>query len=404
MRNKAQAWMPNCGQRAWHLTVKEELVVRKKTIITCLVAVVAVIALCLALIVGLVAYLAMLPRQRYDDADAAATLELGTQLMQDWLDENKPGTALTSSNNVLFQYPSGPSYLTDYVEGTYLDDGVDYRFALNVINRDVYLEDADNSLDGAIASYLIETLGLPANTEVEAPRAELLVPFLVEGSTREAPTEYLHFDYLLPAGVSDAGAWLRDPSSRCKVACNCYVRPDDAVDLTVFTFDELLAIRDRAGLSYESLGLRNINTSIDALYDHYYLEHFSWGDAGPFHVRYRDHYLEQELGYRGEVKEVGSAVIDFDHDVVIVENDDSYVVYFRNDSVNHDCWIYADQDSSVTSHDWDWVVATEARQHLIWKDRGKFGWCLCTEDGLAFDFIEKGELQPNYGKTTNDLP
>lgn len=378
--------------------------VRKKTIITCLVAVLVVILLCLALILGLVVYLAFMPRQRYDDADAAATLEEGTQLMQDWLDENKPGTAITSSDNVLFVYPSGPSYLTDYVEGTYLDDGAEYRFALNVVSNDVYLEDTDSSLDGAIASYLVEALGLPTDTEVEAPRAELLVPFLVEGSSREAPTEYLHFGYLLPAGVNDVDAWLRDPSSRCKVACNCYVRPGDNVNLTAFTFEELIAIRDRAGLSYESLGLRNASTSIDALYDHYYLEHFSWGDAAPFRVRYRDSYLEQEIGYKGEIKEVGSAVVDFDHDIVIVENDDSYVVYFRNDSVNHHCWIYADQASPVTSHDWNWVAATEAGQHLIWKDRGTFGSCLCAEDGLAFDFTEKGELQPYYGKSTIDLP
>lgn len=358
---------------------------KRKTLLTCLLVAVGLVVVTLILVAGLVLYIVSMPRQRYSDEDAAATLAAGTELMQSWLDEHESGARITSSTNHLKEYPSGPSYLTDLVDGTYEAEGATHLFTIDVTNGTVYLEDVDGLLMEALPPYLAEVLDLPEGTEFSDVNVSLLLPCTIYGSHTRSRGNTLPFYGMLPAGVDDAAAWLRNPGARCDVAFNASAYLKD-VDVSDYTFLRMLKLRDEAGISYEGLRLWTESETLDLLYNHYFYEHFTWGNTGPFRVWYRDSYLEQELERDFITRKIGSSNIDLARDLKVSGTDDQIILHLRSEANIFPYNLYVDAGSPLLERDWLWTGTDGYERELTWADKGEDGWTLCDEDGLRWTF------------------
>ena len=369
---------------------------KKRTILTCLGVVVLVMLVVLGLIVALALYLAFMPQQRYTDDDATATLAAGTERIETWLAQQESEATLIETENVIFSYPSGPSYLTDYVKGSVVLDGVGRSVVINTVDGAVYLDDIARSLDAALPAYLAQLLALPRYTEFVTVSGSLLVPFAVEGSTHEGPRDVLDLGPMLPVDVVDAGSWLQDPSRRCKVSIDLYAHPGDDFDLSALTFSQLNDIREREGLAFNSLYLTNEAQSLDAMHDHYFYEHYAEGQAGPFVVWYRDGYLEQELDRSGAITEVGSAHIDLDRDLTIGASGQDWVLRTSDEAGSFPFFLYAPSGSELLDRTYRWVQET-TEEDLMWKAREDGTFCLSTTEGIPFRFYGSGVLSASQG-------
>ena len=363
----------------------------KRSVLTCLGVAVAVALVVGGLIVALVLSIALAPRQRYTEEEANATCETGAVLMRTWLAEHEPEAVLGEADNVIFSYPSGPSYLTDYVRATYAIGGIGRGIVINVVSGDVYLEDSTASLDAALPAYVCRLLDLPRDTEFVTAHASLLVPFAVEGSTHTGPRDVLDLGPMLPADVTDVVSWLADASSRIGVSLDVYAHPGDGFDLESLSFPTLNQIREREGLTFDSLYLTNEAQMLDAMYDHYYYEHFSEGTSGPFVVWYRDEYREQELDGEGLIREVGNVRVDLVRDLRITATDGGWSIRTADRAEEFPFFLYAESGSDVTSCALRWEQK-DVEVALTWKAQEDGTSCLCTEDELPFRFYGSGEL------------
>lgn len=363
----------------------------KRSVLTCLGVAVAVALVVGGLVVALVLSIALAPRQRYTEEEANATCETGAALMRTWLAEHEPEAVLGEADNVIFSYPSGPSYLTDYVRATYAVGGIGRGIVINVVSGDVYLEDSTASLDAALPAYVCRLLDLPRDTEFVTAHASLLVPFAVEGSTHTGPRDVLDLGPMLPADVTDVVSWLADASSRIGVSLDVYAHPGDGFDLESLSFPTLNQIREREGLTFDSLYLTNEAQMLDAMYDHYYYEHYAQARMEPFLLWYRDAYREEELDRTGAQVEVGSAQVDPARDLAIVATAQGWRLSVRHGVPDFPYFLYVPSGSELLGHTYRWTQA-DVEQELTWEARKDGTFWLSTADGYPYRFYGSGTL------------
>ncbi len=85
--------------------------------------------------------------------------EVGSQIMNDYLDENIPDAALTSC--VCYEvYDGDYRYITDYVEGYFDVDDISYFYRANIKTGEVYTNYYDEEIGNLVGMAIAEELGI----------------------------------------------------------------------------------------------------------------------------------------------------------------------------------------------------------------------------------------------------
>ncbi len=116
---------------------------------------------------------------QYKDEEKEELEKQGEALMQTWLDAHLEDSKVLTAQADIYMYPSGPHYLTDFVAGTFTDDGNVRDYLINTKTNAVYLVSDAALLSEVCLDYAFEILGLEKFRDacrVSNPAAAMLLP------------------------------------------------------------------------------------------------------------------------------------------------------------------------------------------------------------------------------------
>lgn len=154
---------------------------------------------------------------QYEEAEAELVKEKGAELMEEWLSENLPDARLDKCTAyIAFSPVDGNKYLTDYVQGTYLRNGLSTWFNLNTVSGEVYFP-AEPALMGELSliaeEFLYETMGVSPENPVSGFKCAVVAPVAVSPESRTVPGVGV-LELGLPQGAEDLDTFVRNADVR----------------------------------------------------------------------------------------------------------------------------------------------------------------------------------------------
>jgi len=198
----------------------------------------------------------------YEQEDADKIAAQGSEMMQEWLDDNMPDAKLEECKaHIAWTRYDGNNYLTDYASGTISLDDEQKVFTIHTKTGAVYFEmDADTKqkFTEIAESYFyeaIETIGIVPESTAEGYVFEcsVMAPAEDGDSAREVPYMY-YYDFGLPAGTEDLEEFVRSPKSRLPIYVSV---PDmnvsDTTDLSIYDHAAMEALEAEYGVFIGSM-------------------------------------------------------------------------------------------------------------------------------------------------------
>ena len=215
-------------------------------------------------------------RQRYQDEDAEAVTQRGREIIQAWVEEKLPGAEILSVDCDVFQYPSGPSYLTGYVNGDLACGGDRREFTVNTQTGQVYFVSDMEEFAELARDYVYEAMSLEEPVSVREYEVALELPNAYEGKRRsDTLGETTLTSYVLPAeialllsdgteeGKDAVVSYIRAPENRD--ALNLRLRADvgDSMELRAYDLERIRSIEADYGLKISGFAFSNSNEEVN---------------------------------------------------------------------------------------------------------------------------------------------
>lgn len=283
---------------------------------------------------------------RYTDEEKKAVIQKGGSIIKEVLPE---GCELLTLEAYIETYPSGPSYLTDYVQGIYKEDGEIYNYLLNIENEKLYSSKYYDDAVVALNEYALEILDLDEDV---VTLSDLSFDFAFDSEVNDKhATFYLEY---LPIEVTDVSAYIRDPEREEVVRIHGPIYVTDGYDLSYLDMETFETFENDLGFKIYSVWINeacqqfkmNHFNEIEVIY-----ESRAWADKGDFkifgieYVRYETESSSQEMTY------------DLDKDYTITRKGDDYVVSLNNVpkefKLHPEFVIYAEEGSDILSANYE---------------------------------------------------
>ena len=299
--------------------------------------------------------------EHYEQEDADRITEKGNDLMRLWLDEHMPDAEITEcsafTQNIRY---SSHVYLTDYATGQICKDGEELVFTIDTVTGAVYFENDQSTkrkLNELAAAYLYETMGITLGGSDDYFECYVLAPFRDEDHELKAYQFDYGFDFGLPAGVEDLGAFVRDPASRPLLYVQATITLPDDADLYSYDLAAMAKLSEECGMLFGSIRLENgsqvfQNRIQDWVTKADFYEYGRWLERDGIYFYGRVSVREEERNdLTGELT-VSDRRFDPEQDLVFEETATGYRYYMPNEDWQEVFTIHVSEGGGILEHDY----------------------------------------------------
>ena len=358
---------------------------------------------------------------QYEEEDKENLAETGWVMMQDWLDENIRGSEVLSSEGCVDIIPSGPEYLTSFVEGTFSDGEETRDYLIDTASGAVYLLYDGEWFKEACEKLVLEILNLNGVSEdcrVSGFSAELMIPAgdgLYNGSEDLKDPVWLPGELVL--SVDKAGdnedlkildGFIRDTGRKEEIEVRGTILVPEKLSLESYDMEYWLKQRTDRGIYFNSFHLEDSLEEIATFSGQttYYSYRFREVKDPDIRIRMRDKYRVEKKEKDG-VKVLEAKESDFS-DLTFEKTAEGYLITFPDREHIFDFSIYADPGSRFLETEYHSHEDREAylspgskisgdryfEKDLYWKETDGNGFVLSNEDGTIKFFFGGEELIP----------
>ncbi len=315
----------------------------------------------------------------------------GIEAMDEWLQERYPEGRVIEAEPYIFMYPSGPSYLTDFVTGTIFDGERERGFSINVTDGNVTLEpdeDMWDSFSECAKEIYLESLDFDPDCEVSDFNANIIFDTVAQntGSGSWGDSDFIATG--LPGDIvvnnEDVEAFVRNPDRGYTINVNGRVRVDDNQKLSDYTRDDLLARAERWDLNYGDLHAGNTNETMSI--GRYERRDYDEWEGRKVWTRTMYRIEEKEDGvfktkiYEPDVKKLAS----------LIRTEKGYQIKCADDLQMLEFNLYVQGDDELLDHEYN-LVRQDMSRKVHWVERDD-GWTLENEDGGLVRFYATADL------------
>ena len=347
-------------------------------------------------------------RQRYEDADAEAITQRGRELMLAWIEGRLPGAEILSADCDVFQYPSGPSYLTGYVYGTLAYDGGRRDITVNTQTGQVYLA-ADMAAFAELARpFVYEAMALEEPLSVREYELALEVPNAYEGRSRSEtlgdatltismlPAEIA---LLLSDGTEDAKdaviSYIGDPENRDVLNLRLWADVSDSVELRSYDLERIQSIEADYGLRISSFAFSDSEEEVNGTSRLTEYRRWEWKELEDFRLRVLSE-LYSDIRDASKADRISRERDLFDSsDIRLEKTPDGYRFRYRQGGTEPQFYIYVKDGALPLSNRFSVEYADMENQyeaHWTYSDRAGL-WVLENDAGFPIYITQPTELK-----------
>ncbi|MCR5790102.1 MAG: hypothetical protein K6G83_09470 [Lachnospiraceae bacterium] len=203
---------------------------------------------------------------QYSEEDREDNNEMGQVVMEEWMEKYYPEGKIIDSEPYTFIYPSGPSYLTDFVNGTMYDGEREREFSVNTVTGDVTLEPDEKmweEFQECARELYLESMDFDKDCEIKDFSANVYYEVLSvsgrKGSWADSGFLAVGLPGELVAENGDVRAFVRDPERGCLLQVYGWITVPDTVDLSRYSKEDIEKRQEKYGLVYSGLEVFNNN-------------------------------------------------------------------------------------------------------------------------------------------------
>lgn len=347
-------------------------------------------------------------RQRYQDADAEAITQRGRGLMQDWIEGALPGAEILSADCDVFQYPSGPPFLTGYVNGTLACNGGGREFTVNTQTGQVYLA-ADMAAFAELARpFVYEAMALEEPLSVREYEFALEVPNAYEGRSRSEtlgdatltismlPAEIA---LLLSDGTEDAKdaviSYIGDPENRDVLNLRLWAEVGDSVELRSYDLERIQSIEAGYGLKISSFAFSDSEEEVNGSSRLTEYRRWEWVELEEFRLRVLGE-LYSDIRDTSKTDGISRERYLFDSsDIRLEKTPDGYRFRYRQGGAEPQFYVYAKDGAAPLSYRFSAEYADmENLYEVHWTYSERAGlWVLENDAGFPIYITQPTELK-----------
>ena len=327
----------------------------------------------------------------YEQEDADRITQKGTELMQDWLNNNMPGAELLECTaDSLMCRGDGNKYLTGYACGSIEDKEKVTEFAIDTDTGDVYFimdQDTQNALEREMASYLYECMGIVQEYDDDGFSCSIMAP-------SHNPEHFDSFNYGLPAGVKDLYEFVRNPDSRPPIHISkAQISIPDDTDISSCDFEAFEKLSEQCGSMIDGLTMVNNRQTVTfsngnaGFYEYGVLlegnEYVLWGAV---HVREE----KRDSATNGMI--LSEQTFTPELDLEFEETEKGFEFEFPHDGWGHGFRLYAKENSELIHHNYIYYYGNH-KSTISWKEQTQGFYAMVSENQTIVDFDLDGRLE-----------
>ena len=203
---------------------------------------------------------------QYSEEEKDDYNEMGQVVMEEWMENYYPEGRIIESEPYSFMYPSGPYYLTDFVNGTMFDGEKEREFSVNIATGDVTLEPDEEmweEFQECARELYLESMDFDKDCEIKDFSASVYYDVLSvsgkKGSWADSGFIAVGLPGELVAEKGDVQAFVRDPERGCLLQVYGWITVPDSVDLSRYSPEDIEKRQEKYGLVYSGLEVFNNN-------------------------------------------------------------------------------------------------------------------------------------------------
>ncbi len=355
---------------------------------------------------------------QYKPEEEAALRDRGQNMMQEWLDLNLPGEKVAEAEAYIDIFLGGPHKLTDFVNGTYSENGGQYRFLINTASGEIFTSKGMEEMQGPAWDYMLEKLELDPQevekrTEEEGALTGFAACLYIKSKTDGSAFEPLHDFYLesvLPVDVvyggpeeeltERIGRFLEDPKREHTISFRADLELPDETDISRFSPGGLMRMQDTDGIYYEWARIHN---KTQDLWHYGWMGHYcryGWVDLGDFRIWSELDYISDKRNPKAEAgfdrEEIHVDPADF---CPIIPTEDGYRIEYPEELTHNPAFrIVAKPDSEIMRYDYLHTSdGGKTTRDCHWQQRRDGDWDLVNFDWFALNFGYNMELKRRGG-------
>ena len=346
-------------------------------------------------------------RQRYKDEDAEAVTQRGREVIQAWIEEKLPGAEILTVDCDVFQYPSGPSYLTGYVNGDLAWGGDRREFTVNTQTGQVYFVSDMDEFAELARDFIYEAMSLEDPITVREYEVALELPNAYEGKSRsETLGDTTLTSYVLPAeiamllsdgteeGKDAVVSYIRAPENRD--ALNLRLRADvgDSIELREYDLERIRSIEEDYGLKISGFAFSNSDEEVNGSSRLTEYRLWEWADLEEFQLRVlRELYSDNRNA--SKAGKISREHYLFDSGDILLENKpEGYSFLYRKGGTEPQFYVYAKDGATLLSHGFyaeDEDMENQIELHWAYSDSAGL-WVLENDLGFPIYITQPTEL------------
>ena len=358
-----------------------------------------------ALLLSVLLLCAGCERQRYREEEAAELTARGREIAQTWIGDALPGAEILSAENEILQYPSGPSFLTGYVNVACARGGDRMELTVNAQTGQIYLA-ADMERVAEIARpYILEAMGLQGDVLLREFEVALDLPYAFEGkSAADPPDAPASTRGVLPAELAlllsvDPGqaeariaSYIADPANRDVLNVRLWADVGDSTPLWEYDLQRIGSIEADFGLKLDSFSLSDSAEEVGGSSRMTEYARWEWTGLEGFRLRV----LCESCS---ELKHTGSGRIDVQRetydarDIAAEQTPDGFRFSYREGGTAPRFLLYADDGAALPETGCTVRQADGRTWSVHWVFLEGTGlWVLSDQAGAPFRFTQPAEL------------
>ncbi len=368
---------------------------------------------------------------QYKPEEAENIKNLGTEMMQQWLDERLPGEKVTRAEAWIDVLLGGPHELTDYVEGTYTDQGEEFRFLVNTLTGEIFTSKGMEEFRDPAWEYMLEKLELdpltPQRTKEEGALQDFGYSLYLESATEGSPMDPPHDFYLkpvLPANLIYGEAvgkeseelslqdrmreFLHDPDRKYPIAVSADLVFPEEDRVSRLTPAGLMKMQETEGLYFDWLRILGDGEELWHYGFRGQYSRYGWIDLGDFRIRTELDFIEDtkklksEQGYERRETHVSQGSF-----CPVTAADDGYQISYPEELEHFpEIRIVAKPGSDILKYNYRVTSdGGETASDCHWKLREDGDWELVNADWVIMNFgynaelKRRGEFDPGHPET-----
>ncbi len=302
-------------------------------------------------------------RQRYKDEDAEAVTQRGREIIQAWIEEKLPGAEILTVDCDVFQYPSGPSYLTGYVNGTVASGSDRIEFTVNTQTGQVYFVSDMEEFAELAREFIYEAMSLEDPISVREYEVLLELPNAYEGKrSSETLGDTTFTSWVLPAeialllsdgteeGKDAVVSYIRTPENRD--ALNLRLRADvgDSMELRAYDLERIQSIEADYGLKISGFAFSDSNEEVNGSSHLTEYRLWEWYEQEEFQLRVLKE-LYSDIRDASRAGKISREHYLFDSSDILLENTpEGYRFLYRKGGTEPQFYVYAKDGATILSH------------------------------------------------------